>query len=144
MGISPPSSPSLVHRQSTVTLGMRHFEEAQKIWVEFVPKSGQADTVQGELLRAVEKLRDEASRNGNANWDDGFEILLRYLQERLVSEAVFSRDTIAQTSEILERLKDFKRPVLENDVYDALDDRVVEYYRHFGSQPHVRNPKLRR
>jgi hypothetical protein len=28
---------------------------------------GLADTVQGELLRAVEKLRDEAQRNGNVN-----------------------------------------------------------------------------
>jgi hypothetical protein len=27
------------------------------IWHDLVPKSGQADTVQGELLRAIEKLR---------------------------------------------------------------------------------------
>ena len=56
-----------------------YFEEEKKIWQQFVPKSEQAETVQGELLRAVEKLRDEAIRNGNGNWDNGFEILLNYL-----------------------------------------------------------------
>ncbi|MEI9930892.1 MAG: hypothetical protein WDM89_10165 [Rhizomicrobium sp.] len=60
---------------------MRHLDEARKIWAEFVPKSGQADTAQGELLRAVEKLRDGAIRNGNCNWDQGFEILLGYLEK---------------------------------------------------------------
>jgi hypothetical protein len=123
---------------------MQHLAEAQKIWDEYVPKSGQADTVQGELLRAVEKLRDEATRNGNGNWDAGFEILLRYLLDHLLNEAVFSRDTIAETKKIIERLKDFRRPVLEDEPYDTLGDRVVDYYRHFGSQPHVKNTKLRR
>lgn len=28
-----------------------NFEEAKSIWKKFVPKSGQSDTVQGELLR---------------------------------------------------------------------------------------------
>jgi hypothetical protein len=48
----------------------------RKIWRQFVPSAGQAETVQGELLRAMEKLRDEAARNGNGNWDEGFETLL--------------------------------------------------------------------
>lgn len=123
---------------------MLHFEEANRIWGEFVPKSGQAATVQGEMLRAVEKLRDEAIRNGNINWDEGFDILLRYLQDRLLDEAVFSSDIIAGTREIMERLKNFEYPVLEDEVYDTLGDRVVEHYRHFGSQPHIRNPALLR
>ena len=44
------------------------------IWQTYVPKRGQAATVQGELLRANEKLRDESQRNGNINWDEGHEI----------------------------------------------------------------------
>jgi hypothetical protein len=31
------------------------------------------------MLRAVEKLCDEATRNGNGNWDSGFVLLLKYL-----------------------------------------------------------------
>ena len=36
---------------------MFYEDEARAIWKEFAPPSGQADTVQGELMRAVEKLR---------------------------------------------------------------------------------------
>jgi len=32
----------------------QHFDEAKHIWKTFVPKSGQAETVQGELLRGQE------------------------------------------------------------------------------------------
>lgn len=81
---------------------MNYFDEATEIWRRFVPPKGQADTVQGELLRAVEKLRDEATRNGNGNWDDGFEQLLSYLKLHLLDAEVYppqgrlsnSRDTV--------------------------------------------------
>lgn len=57
---------------------MDYFEEAKAIWDRHVPRVGQSKTVEGEMLRAVEKLRDEAVRNGNGNWDEGFETLLAY------------------------------------------------------------------
>lgn len=50
----------------------KYFKECKRIWKKLVPKQGQADTVQGELLREVEKLRHEAWNNGNINWDDNF------------------------------------------------------------------------
>jgi hypothetical protein len=40
-------------------------EIGKYIWKTYVPKSGQAETIQGELSRACEKLADEAQRNGN-------------------------------------------------------------------------------
>ncbi len=123
---------------------MEHFQEAKAIWTQFVPRSGQAETVQGELLRAVEKLRDGAIRNGNANWDQGFEILLAYLGSHLLDPAVFSPDTVGHTEAILARLRDHADPLLDDGCYDALSDRVVEYYRHHGSQVHTPNPRLRR
>jgi hypothetical protein len=42
---------------------VRYFEEARSLWQQYVPARGQAGTVQGELIRAVEKLRDEAQRD---------------------------------------------------------------------------------
>lgn len=123
---------------------MHLFDEAKHIWQTYVPRSGQADTVQGELLRAVEKFRDEAIRNGNGNWDEGFEILLRYLEEHLLDPTVYSRDTIESTSRILARLHHFEHPLLDDEPYDELGDRVVEYYRLKGSQPRALNPSLRR
>lgn len=123
---------------------MQHPQEARHIWREYVPSSGQADTVQGELLRAVEKLRDGAIRNGNCNWDEDFEILLRYLEEKLLDRSVYSERTIKQTRSILKRLWDYQRPLLEDEPYDELGDRVVDYFRYYGSQPHTPNPQLLR
>jgi len=96
------------------------------------------------MLRAVEKLRDGARRNENINWDEGFEILLRYLSEKLSDPLVFDSATIEQSRSILRRLSRFDDPYLDNDLYDELSDRVVEYFRHHGSLLHRHNPSLRR
>lgn len=123
---------------------MDYFKEAQVIWRTFVPPAGQAETEQGELLRAVEKLRDEATRNGNGNWDVGFEILLAYLGQHLADPKVYDGATLARTQSILVRLKDYKDPLLDDAPFDELADRTVDYYRHYGSLPHARNPALHR
>ena len=123
---------------------MEYFEEAKKIWKSFVPKAGQADTVQGEMLRAVEKLRDEALRNGNCNWDEGFDILLSYLEDKLADQKVYSPESVEVTNKIMKRLRNFDYPYLEDDLYDDLGDKVVEYFKFYGSQPHGENPNLNR
>jgi hypothetical protein len=58
---------------------MKYFNEAKFLWQNYVPKSGQAETIQGELIRAIVKLQDEAQRNGNGNWDQGFEIFCQFI-----------------------------------------------------------------
>ncbi len=121
---------------------MKYFEEAKKIWTEYVPQSGQSETVQGELLRAVEKLRDEAIRNGNGNWDNGFDILLAYIAVKLNDADVFEPDRLKKIETVLNRLKGFEAPYLEDDYYDFLGDCVVDYFNHYGSQPHEYNPQL--
>jgi rhodanese-related sulfurtransferase len=123
---------------------LMHFEEARHIWRQYVPASGQADTVQGELLRAVEKLRNEALRNGNSNWDRGFAILLSYLEEHLLDETVFSPSVIRERGNSLRRLRDHAQPCLDGSAYDALADRVVEYFQHHGPIPRKHNPGLHR
>jgi hypothetical protein len=121
-----------------------YFDEATNIFQSFVPKSGQAETVQGELLRALEKLKDEATRNGNGNWDEGFEILVRYLKSHLLDPAVFGKTLIEKTTTDLARLQEFDHPYLSDDLYEAIADRIVEYFRFYGSKPHAQNPNLRR
>ena len=123
---------------------MQHFNEAARIWRECVPKSGQADTTEGELLRAVEKLRDEAIRNGNMNWDPGFEILLSFLESKLLDKAVYPEAILADTRAKLVRLREFDRPCLDDHQYDQLGDRVVEYLQYYGTQRHLKNPELHR
>jgi len=123
---------------------MQYFKEAQNIWKDYVPRAGQASTVQGELLRAVEKLRDEAIRNGNLNWDEGFDIFISYLRNHLTDPKVYSEESASQTKQILTRLSNFDDPYLEDDLYDILGDKVVEYCEYYGSIAHNENPELYR
>lgn len=123
---------------------MQFIDEAKAIWKNFVPRSGQADTVQGELIRAIAKLEDEAIRNGNGNWDDGFELLLDFLHQHLLDPRVYSAETIESTSRALVSLREDDDAWLDTNVYDALSDRAVEYFRFYGSQPHQHNPHLYR
>jgi hypothetical protein len=44
-------------------------QEQTRLWESLVPSQGQADTLQGELVRIAGKLTDQAFRNGNMNWD---------------------------------------------------------------------------
>ena len=99
------------------------------IWHNLVPKSGQAATVQGELLRAVEKLCWEAQNNGNGNWDKCFEMFIDFMQETLGAETGIGADMHKSIRGGLKRLRDFESPYLEDDLYDRLTDAVVEYCR---------------
>jgi len=123
---------------------LRYFDEAHSIWMTKVPREGQADTIEGELLRAVEKLRWEAQSNGNINWDEGFEILIGFLRTYLLDAAIYPADVVKATKATLDKLSHPDFPVVEDGPYDELSDRVVEWYRNSGSRPHLRNPKLYR
>lgn len=124
---------------------MKYSEEARSLWRTSVPRRGQAATVQGELLRAVEKLRDEAQRNGNINWDSGHEILVEYIRHKLLGSGLFDEVEDQQIATDLERLSAFETPETSDDPYDRLSDRVIEWCRaHPEPVPHAHNPELHR
>jgi hypothetical protein len=125
---------------------MRHLDEAKELWAKYVPQEGQADTKQGELIRAVEKLRHETMNNGNMNWDDGHRHFVEYLRTTLASDDCFTaedkREIEADLDEVGEDgdgLPDGEGP------YDRLADRVVEWNRaHPEPVPHEHIPDLDR
>jgi hypothetical protein len=102
---------------------------AKWIWHNLVPKSGQCTTVQGELLRAVEKLSWEAETNGNVNWDSGFEILADYLERTLCGDRQLGDEMRRSVRKDLRVLRDYEHPYTEDDLYDRLVDAVVAYCR---------------
>ncbi len=60
---------------------------------ELVPLGGEAETLQGELVRCVGNLSGEANRNGWMNWhvgdEESIEVLRRYLPDpRVFPETV--------------------------------------------------------
>jgi hypothetical protein len=122
---------------------MKYFKEATYLWETFVPSRGQADTVQGELIRAIEKLRDEARRNGNMNWDKGHEILANYIKNVLTGSDVFTPTAKDEISADIGELLDFNDPKTEEEIYDRISDRIVEWYlEHREPIPHKNNPDL--
>ncbi|MFD1314283.1 hypothetical protein [Namhaeicola litoreus] len=112
-----------------------YVEQAKYIWENFVPKSGQAEYVQGELLRALEKLRDEAQRNGNGNfYKKCHKAFLKYLKEKLSDEHIFDKEMIKQINRELDKLSHQRQPYIEDDVYDYLSDRIVDWYLYYGNE----------
>jgi hypothetical protein len=128
---------------------------ARWIWHNLVPKSGQASSLQGELLRAVERLRWEAQGNGNINWDDRFEMFLDFLEDHLQTEPHFSPEIRASIASDLGRLRNFlpvrelvdesdaaKPPYVDDDLYDRLASHVVRFCRlNARLIPHHHNPE---
>jgi hypothetical protein len=124
---------------------MQHADEARELWQTYVPARGQADTVQGELIRAIEKLRDEAQRNGNMNWDENHVILAEFVRDTLVQSALFEEAAVAEIERDAARVLDEEHPETSDDPYDRLTDRVVEWARaHPDPVPHSPNPALHR
>lgn len=106
-------------------------EVAAWLWENLVPPSGQADTIQGELIRAVERLRSEAQRNGNGNWNEHYEMLIDFLETHLCDEDLFSEAMCEHIEIDLNRLRDSARsPYLDDDLYDRLLERVVTFCEH--------------
>lgn len=121
-----------------------YFETAKLIWKKLVPKSGQAETVQGELLRAIEKLRDEAQRNGNINFRKNCHgILIQYLRTHLATEIHFPEDVINEINKDLDRLSQGRNPYTNDDLYDRITARIVDWYLLNPEQiTHTKNEKL--
>lgn len=103
-------------------------EIAQKIWNESVPASGVSDNVQGELLRSVERLRDEAQRNGNINYDKEHKGMAVFIRDTLLGSKLFDQPVSEKIRQYSAQLLKEEYPYLEDDIYDYLTDRICEFY----------------
>lgn len=120
-------------------------ELGRYIWQNYVPKSGQSDTVQGELLRASEKLRDEAHRNGNMNWDAGHEILANYIGETLLVSKDLPWLQKRRLKADIKIVLNFEEPYLEDDVFDRIEKAILDWYvKNRDPIPREHNPNLHR
>lgn len=122
---------------------VKYFEEARTLWQTYVPRSGQAATIQGEDIRSVEKLRDEAQRNGNINWSKNHEKLVAFIRKTLVESRLFDPAAEAEIEADTERLLDADHPETTDEPFDRLTDRIVEWSRaQPGPVPHTPDPHL--
>jgi len=124
---------------------MIYFEEAQKIWNEEVPARGQASTIRGELIRSIEKLRDEAHRNGNDNWakKSGHDMLVEYIRETLIDSRIFSDEKMTEINQDLKQISNYEYPETSDEPYDRLTDRAIEWTKSQSEVlVHDYNPRL--
>lgn len=126
----------------------KYFQESKYIWKTLVPKQGQADNLQGELLRQIEKLRYEAQNNGNINWDDNFEYFCAFINTSLKNELSLStnqKETVdlimrkiqkhgqyahnLNTNKVSDNLFDvMKIAYVDDDIYDFIADCISVVY----------------
>jgi len=114
-----------------------------------VPESGQASTVQGELVRAINKLANDFFSNGFANWDAGYERLSAFALRQL-SDGTFGSQASAGIRSDIEHAQAYGRGE-DTGGYDleAAFDRLMQAsvgwcQRHPDPIPHSPDPELKR
>ena len=141
-GLNPVYIPSKTLQPEFPT-NLQYPEIAKKIWNELVPPIGQANTVQGELLRAIEKLRDEAQRNANVNFWESHKLLAKFTRDTLVGSGIFDKSEIAQIKTGTKKLMNATMPYTDDDIYDYLTDQVCRFYlAHDKPIKHEQNPQI--
>ena len=86
-------------------LRKKYLEECHTIWKKYVPDNGQAGSLQGELLREVEKLRYEAMNNGNVNWDDDYARFCDFVADSICSMQAVPKKQADEVRSAMSRIK---------------------------------------
>ena len=115
---------------------------ARWIWKNLVPKVGRSQSIQGEVLRAIEKLRWEAQSNGNINGGALHDHYADFIESSLTSVECFSDVEKESIRKDVRRLKIFlspndlkdrsqasQLPYIEDDLYDRLGRCLVKFCR---------------
>lgn len=117
-------------------------KEFRALWQSLVPDSGQASTVQGELIRSIARLRDEAERNGNANWDEGYELFCDFIEITTHSWRMSDPAVRERIETILNRIRQPEIAYRDYALFDELSDCAVEWcMRHPEPIPKPHDPK---
>ena len=130
---------------STDSLQSVYSETAKFLWQTYVPKSGQAATQQGEMIRVIERLDNEIRGNAKANWDDQYVLLANSLRDSLIQSKTFSGEIENEIKADIDSLtRNNEELFLEDGIYNRLTRRIVEWYwRHKQVVKHTINPKLK-
>ena len=123
-------------------------KEQSRLWKELVPSDGQADTLQGELIRIAGKLTDQAYRNGNMNWDSEHERMWRFIAEKIGDDPIFTSEEQDLIREKIEEIiRDEACPDLrgEGSPYYIISEKVVDWcLAHPDPISHEKDPRLKR
>lgn len=141
----------------------QYFDECKYIWKNYVPQAGQADNLQGELLREIEKIRCEAQDNGNINWDDDYSYFCDFISGKLTEQPIFSEVEKQEINLIMAYIKEcgtyaqkfYSEKKSENNVdmekiayvndnlYDRICDKIGRLHKENGEpMPYEKNDDI--
>jgi len=90
-------------------------------------------------------LRDESQRNGNINWDEGHEILARFILDTLTASPDLPDESKAQLRVDIDRVLDFEHPYADDDLFDRIERLLLDWCGiHRDPIPREVNPRLHR
>lgn len=131
---SKPAVHAVTTVQPVFQTNLRYPDLVRQIWDQLVPATGPANTIQGELLRAVENLRDEARQHSNgrqqanANYRKMYKRQAIFVRDTLLRSGIFDKTDIERIRTGTQRLMKPSRPYLNDDVYDDLVDKICVFY----------------
>jgi hypothetical protein len=82
----------------------------------------------GNICSKARSIRDSTRQNGNGNWDKCFDMFCDYLEITLCDSEIFNMLQKMKIRSNIKRFRKYNNPYLEDDIYDDLTDRVVEWY----------------
>ena len=120
-------------------------ETLRRVGKTLVPLSGEAETLQGEMVRCISNLNDEATRNGWENWDEGDVESIEVLRRFLPDPEVFSETVNQQIHKSLDAVRyagegGADEGMLADDELKFLAQRVAEWCIHF-EELEYKNPE---
>lgn len=107
-------------------------KDYDRLWRELVPSRGRATTLQGELIRCIGGLTDEAYRNGNENWGPMFERMLDFVENTLTDTDVFDQTEIDRITSCARKVRaSVEKPDLsgKGSCYYFLAEKAVQWCR---------------
>lgn len=143
----------------------KYFDECKYIWKNYVPKRGQADNLQGELLREIEKIRCEAQDNGNINWDDDYSYFCDFISNKLSEQVIYSAQEKEEIKLIMSYIKECgiyareynsgripekdidanKIAYIKDNLYDIIADRIGQLQKENNTPiPYEKNNNINR
>lgn len=115
--------------QPALELRLKYPELAQQIWDELVPPSGPAPTLQGELLRSVETLRDDAQHHAH-DFRKSHRRMAAFVRDTLIKSGIYNEAESKFIRSATAKLRKASRPYTRDDIYDQLVDHVCVFYSH--------------
>jgi len=90
-------------------------KQFNELWDMFIPSSGHAATIQGEVIRIAGLIADEVDRNGGANWDKEYRKMGKAYLQYIGRENPLPKDEIEKLKIILSSL---------DNLYDETDNLI--------------------